>query len=546
MGYLNHLTVLDQTVREHPNNVAFKIPGQNGLGWEDISYKVFWDDITRFATHWLNKLGSKGDNADSKREVVGLWMFGKTYVDAVHLFSLQRAGFVPHLVSTYLKDVALVQDLFEQSQPKVIICDTKDANGWQKLAERYEVIPMLTLDETLSGDASQFHLPPLDGDGDDILSMEQSSGSSSGRPKVVQFSRRWVDANAQKCQIDERRTPVFIRSGTFCYVGQALHSLRTFLYADCMVMTPKVMWKHPDDLTNIISECGVTDIALYPGLIDDIIQKAQNSPNLTEKLRKLRSLTYGGGPLNECAIEWAKEMGIPIVARFASTEVGMIFVSQPGTPHLLRFYRKFDYKFVPIPGEDSSSKVQELVILPTSPDCPPAALRNPKDGMYYTKDLFERVENGDTGVEEVYVFRGRRDDIIIMEGADNCDAKYLEDRIAYLCHGLVSSFVVVGSGRPSPALLVEPTLELQNTDADNHAHDQTSFHNLLASRLKPLISGKDGSNLFPHELIKPELIAILPKGSLPISSLKGTVMRSKAEEKFKGLLDKLYTDAVQL
>lgn len=150
-------------------------------------------------------------------------MNGKTYADVVHLFSLQRAGYVPHLVSTYLKDVTLVQNLFDQSETRIIICDTKDASDWEKLEGQFDIVPMLNLDEPPSVDASQILLPSLiDGDADDILSMEQSSGSSSGRPKIVQFSRRWVDANAQKCQIDERRTPVFIRSGTFCYVGQLL------------------------------------------------------------------------------------------------------------------------------------------------------------------------------------------------------------------------------------------------------------------------------------------------------------------------------------
>lgn len=73
MGYLNHLTVLEQTVKKHPYNVAFKIPGKDGRGWQDISYEVFWDDITRFAAHWLDKLKGKGDYSISKREVIGLW-----------------------------------------------------------------------------------------------------------------------------------------------------------------------------------------------------------------------------------------------------------------------------------------------------------------------------------------------------------------------------------------------------------------------------------------------------------------------------------------
>ncbi|GJJ09099.1 hypothetical protein Clacol_003321 [Clathrus columnatus] len=205
----------------------------------------------------------------------------------------------------------------------------------------------------------------------------------------------------------------------------------------------------------------------------DVIEKAKTSTLLAEKLRTLNSLTFAGGPLSERAIEWAVGMDIRIVVRL-------------------------------------------------NRNCPPAPFRNPTDGKYHTKDLFEPVDDG-------YIFRGRRDDIMIMEDSSNCDAKYLEDKIAYVCHDIISAFVVVGQGRPTPALLVEPQEELNTLST-------TIFHNTLVSRL-----GEVNSTSYPHEKITPERIIVLPKGSLPISSLKGTVMRSKAELKFKSLLDKVYT-----
>ncbi|GJJ09119.1 hypothetical protein Clacol_003341 [Clathrus columnatus] len=535
--YINHLTAIEQASRTKPDNTAFKIPFENG--WKNISYKQFWNDVQRVGVYWSKMLVEQGVK---EREVVGLWMFGKTYSDVIHLFGLQRAGYAPHLMSTYLEDIDLVQTLFSQSNVRVVICDIKLVKGWKQIENtgRVQVIPILTDHEIngviiagVSDSVSDFDkLPSLDGDGDDILSIEQSSGSSSGRPKLVQFTRRWMDANAQKCQIDERRTPVFIRSGSFCYVGQILraspNSLRTFIYADCTVLTPKIIWNTADELANIITTCGVTDIALYPSLINDIIEKAKTSALLTERLKTLRTLTYGGGPIGERAIEWARGAGINIVCRFASTEVGMLMVSQPGgDPHLLQFYRRFDYKFIPIqPGEEDNSKtLYELVILPTSPDCPPLSMRNSTDGYYHTKDLFEPSPTR----EGYYIFRGRTDDIIIMEEASNCDAKYLEDRIAYLCHDLISTFAVLGQGRPSPALLIEPLDSNSNT---------TTLHKTLSTRLESLNSSE--TSIYSHERIKSEYIIILPKGSLPISQMKGTVMRSKAEVKFKELLDKVY------
>ncbi|GJJ09098.1 hypothetical protein Clacol_003320 [Clathrus columnatus] len=212
--YVNHLTALEQAIRTKPDNPAFKVPSENG-GWRDISYQELWNDVVRLAVYYSSRLEQLGMK---KRDVIGL--------------CLQRAGYIPHLMSTYVKDLDLVQGLFQQSNAKTVICDTTRINGWEQLEPLgVKVIPILTHEEVaqITGSCSPVDLsvlPPLDEevDGNDILSFEQSSGSSSGRPKLVPFSRRWVDANAQKCQIDERRTPVFIRSGSFCYVGQLLRA----------------------------------------------------------------------------------------------------------------------------------------------------------------------------------------------------------------------------------------------------------------------------------------------------------------------------------
>lgn len=258
-------------------------------------------------------------------------------METVNLFSLQRANYVPHLVSTYVEDANLVRSLFEESGAKVVVCDVNDVKEWEQLRKHFDVIPFLGLDgppSTSTLDISR-PLPALDGKADDILSIGQSSGSSSGRPKLVPCTRRWLDANAQKLTIDGQRTPVIIRNGAICSAPQLSRAyiipvllkylpillltpqtgfLRSFFHGDCTVLTPKLVWQ-PDELAGIISECGVTNISLYASLVGDIIHKARNSPNLREKLRTLDSLAYGGGPLDERSLEWAKEMNIPISVR---------------------------------------------------------------------------------------------------------------------------------------------------------------------------------------------------------------------------------------
>ncbi|GJJ09093.1 hypothetical protein Clacol_003315 [Clathrus columnatus] len=529
--YANHLTAIEEAVRTNPNNVALKVPSEHENEWKDIRYKEFWDDVTQVGVYWsrLERFIMVDDrNGPGKRAVVGLWISGKTYTDLIHVLSLQRAGYILHLVSTYVKDVDLVQSLFEQSGARVVLCDTNHVEGWEQLENAgIKVLPLLTdkevadITKRLSSELNGT-LPALDGDADEILFIQQTSGSSSGRPKLVPYTRRWIDANAQKWHSDKPKMRIHTRIGTFCSSAQLDSFLRIFLHAECIVLTPTLVF--PNMVADIITQCGITDMALFFTLARNIIERAKTSTLLTEIIKRLDSFTYLGGPLDEQAIELAKEMGIKLVCRFGSTEVGSLLCSEPGEPHLLRFHHNFDYEFIPVDGNDGNSKLKELVILPTSPDCPVSALRNPADGKYHTKDLFEAIGDG------VYISRGRLDGIIVTVTGRNCDATYIEDRIRYLCHNIITTFTVIGQGRPSPALLVEPLEPNTNT---------STLREMLSSRLESLNSPNIVS--LEHERLKPEYIIVVPKGSLPISPAKGTVIRSKAELMFKEVLDKAYS-----
>ncbi|GJJ09097.1 hypothetical protein Clacol_003319 [Clathrus columnatus] len=463
---------IEEVARTNSNNVAFQVPVEHENEWKDITYKEFWDDVTRVGAYWsrlerfitVNKVDRTG--GAGKRTVVGLWISGKTYNDLVHVFSLERAGYITQSIATYVKDVDIVQNLFEQSGAKVVLCDT---NHFEKTG--IEALPLLTDEEVaaitkIPSSELNSTLPPLDGDADELLFIQQTTGSSSGRPKFVPIARRWMDANVQKCHIEKDAN----------LLGLAF--LRIFLHAECTVLTPTLIWE-ANELVDPITRCGITDVSLYPSLATAIIEKAKASPLL----------------INITDIKHFR-------CRFGSTEVGSLFSSEPGEPRLLRFYQKFDYEFIPVKDQNGeNTKLSELVVLPTSPDCPVPALRDPIDGKYHTKDLFEFVRDG------AYISRGIMDGIIIAENGRNCDTKYIENRVKSLCHDIISTLILVGQGRPSPALLVEP-LE-PNTDI---------------SALQETLS----NSMRLESLNSPRVV-------------KGTVIRSKAESMFRELLDNVYS-----
>jgi acyl-coenzyme A synthetase/AMP-(fatty) acid ligase len=182
----------------------------------------------------------------------------------------------------------------------------------------------------------------------------------------------------------------------------------------------------------------------------------------------------------------------------------------------------------------------ELVILAESEDCPHPSLRG-ADAHFHTGDLFQEPRPG------YYVFRGRNDDWIKSENSLRCDTKYvfhlecfyrnksdvippnraIEDNVRTMCGSLISECVVVGSGRPSPALFIEPATDMDHEKLKKEIIRKTrQFH----------------SRRYLHERISStDMIVIVPPRSLPRTATKGNIRRQAVEEAYKTKLDTIYT-----
>jgi len=197
--------------------------------------------------------------------------------------------------------------------------------------------------------------------------------------------------------------------------------------------------------------------------------------------------------------------------------------------HLLSPLNGFIYQFMPVAdatspsGHQSTARLLELVIMANSPDCPDESLRH-ADGNFHTGDLFYEVEPG------WYTFRGRNDDWIKTENSLRCDTKAIEDNVRMMCADLVSECVVVGSGRPSPAMFVEPL----DPNADYNELKRTIIRKTRHFH----------SRRYIHERItSADMIVVIPPGTLPRTATKGNVRRKTVEEGYKSLLDELYGQA---
>jgi acyl-coenzyme A synthetase/AMP-(fatty) acid ligase len=193
-------------------------------------------------------------------------------------------------------------------------------------------------------------------------------------------------------------------------------------------------------------------------------------------------------------------------------------------PALLQALPGTSYQFVPIDSSEdesvhqSNAGLHELVILAGSPDCP-GVLRH-ADGDFHTGDLFQQVSPG------WYISRGRDDDWIKSESSLRCDTKAIEDNTRAMCGNLIAECIVVGTGRPSPIMFIEPAIDIDQNKLKKEIIRKTRhFH----------------SRRYLHErIISSDMIVIVPRQTLPRTSTKGNIRRRAVEEAFKAEIDKIF------
>ncbi|CDO76611.1 hypothetical protein BN946_scf184868.g25 [Trametes cinnabarina] len=538
-GYRTHLTILEETASQHPTAAAFRVPRldkETGdiLEWEVVTYSDFWQDVERFAKYWTQKLTADGVHP---RSVVGLWLGGMTYVDAVHIYSIVRAGYVPQFFSLRLPNPDIIFELLEKSNGKALIYD----DSYAAVLSQNPVPTYVAIDARSSPLVDHF-LPPNQGstNGDDTLMIFHTSGSTSGRPKLVPCSYAWWDFTLHKtcaamkpkaCR--DGRQDVTVWMGSLCHFGQTFMLSGMIQHASCTVQFTKQAFSS-EELIDMIERCGLSRINQFPTYLTHHLRNSRRDPKLLALLQGLDEILISGLMMSPEDEDWVYRNGIKLMNCYGSTEVGSMLVSSEddaqNTAHALRPVPGTKYTFVPVEPaapcdpetgyHNENARLLELIVLAESPDCPDRSLRH-EDGNYHTGDLFLEVAPGQ------YVYRGRNDDWIKSENSLRCDTKAIEDNVLVECNGLVASCIVVGNGRPSPALFVEPAVE--GVDPEKLKRD-------IIRRIRHFHARR-----YMHErIVSPDFILVVPRGTLPRTATKGNIRRRAVEDAFKAELDLVY------
>ncbi|KAJ6621257.1 hypothetical protein B0H10DRAFT_2163334 [Mycena sp. CBHHK59/15] len=498
-----HLTVLETSACRYPLSPVFKLPRSDsqstyGQDWHSVTYRQFHNDVENFAGHWLHTLTQSGIAPGS---VVGVWIGGYTYTDVLHIYGMSRAGYVPQLFSLRLPNPDVIYELLRKANAKALVHESTFASVLQDSPfPTHLALGMEDIDVTGEPLPELRRVQP-----EDIAFYFHTSGSSGGSPKLVPCSHRWLDATVMKSSQtsapqNPARQDVTVWMGSMCHIGQTLQ------HGSSVIQPTQILF-----LPRNLSPCSRLSWAMH-------IRNAKSDPKLLQVLSSMDEVLYSGMPLPR---EEEKFVG--------STEAGATLLSigdAGNNASLLQPLAGTAYRFAPIKDQSqteaahqSTARMLEFVILAESGDCPDSSLRH-ADGHFHTGDLFQEVAPGQ------YVSRGRDDDWIKSENSLRCDTKSIEDNVRMTCGSLIGECIVVGSGRPSPVLFVEP-----NTDMD-------------PEKLKKEIIRKTRqfhSRRYLHERItSTNMIVIVPPKTLPRTLTKGNIRRKAVEEAYKSQLDQIY------
>lgn len=118
-----------------------------------------------------------------------------TYRDAVHIYSVARAGYIPQLFSLRLPNPDVIFELLAKGNAKALIADASFEPILVNAPLSVHIASDVCVEDVLS-----VSLPPLveATNGDDVVMVFHTSGSTSGSPKLVPCSFKWLDAMIAK------------------------------------------------------------------------------------------------------------------------------------------------------------------------------------------------------------------------------------------------------------------------------------------------------------------------------------------------------------
>ncbi|KAL0568069.1 hypothetical protein V5O48_013922 [Marasmius crinis-equi] len=558
VAYNNPVSILARAASQWPTAAAFRTPIVDHaihplrpriVGYEDITYRKYFDDLEISARYWLKTFSKDGIEPGS---VIGVCVRGGSPIDFIHIYGLARAGYIPLPSSLLPQSIDAVQTLLRNSGARGLIYEegyfdsaqflvrlgciepsesTQSLDQPSKIPD-LRVFPAFASTQDIRATELAEIIPPLpEALPDDIKYIFHSSGTTSGIPKQVPWTTRAIDTLTRKASLMMKPASSRTTQDVVSWVGSACHmtaftvSIGALAHGTCIIQQTSLR-ASSEEYKSMFNLAGLTRSGILAPLLSQLFGEARADPELSNMFKSLDSIAFGGAGLPSDDLEWARINNIKVISAYGTTECGPLLVSglgAVGTPE------QYYLRPVDISAEDgtpllryrfdsvvSEGDLKEMVVLSDSPDCPHKSLWGGQRD-YYLGDLFEEVRPGE------FLHRGRRDDWIKMANGCKCDASSIEDEAVKLCSDLFTDCVVAGSLQQSPVLIVETVVR-----------DQAEEDKLRQEIYRRISSSENYQKRFAHEQIaSPEAVMIFPPNSLSRTAAKGNISR-KAVEKTLG------------
>ena len=137
---------------------------------------------------------------------------GFTYTDVLHIYGISRAGYIPQLFSLKLPNPTVVHELLCRAGAQALIYDA----SFESLLKDFPlpIYGALTSDRL---EPTAVLLPDIsESQDDDIAFIFHTSGSTSGSPKLVPMSYRWLSTVVMKSHYISRPRDPHRQDVTVC------------------------------------------------------------------------------------------------------------------------------------------------------------------------------------------------------------------------------------------------------------------------------------------------------------------------------------------
>ncbi|KAL4247914.1 hypothetical protein ABKN59_006785 [Abortiporus biennis] len=418
MALRTHITILNEGASHYPSNPAFKLPRLDARSgrvadWIAVTYSQFVQDVDLYAKHLLDTLNLQAGTT------VAVWTGGVRYVDVLHVYGLSRAGYIPQLIAGNFQDVRTATKLVLASGAGAILLDSDlefPSSFPIRTYRMREVIATTRLEAITLEPWSSPRSP------DDTAIVYNTAGTSTGSPRLVRCSYRWLDvAIGKAAHIMQPRST--IQQDVAVWMGSIANSMQHFLFmgahvhGSCIIQ-PTHLDYNSNELIDMIARCQLNRLTLTGSSLSNHLSNSRTNTRLLFLLSSLDDIIYFNSEIPNQAEEWARSNGLSIRSVFGNTECGIMMVSIGGQNPLSHFFQplpRTSYQFQPITPtaqtqyHNINSKLVELVVGSSNTDFPSDPPSISKDGCHHTGDIFIEV------FPNYYAIRGHIGDWITMK-----------------------------------------------------------------------------------------------------------------------------------